>query len=261
LRRRGGGYLRAAAPDEDADFHVSTDERGVYVVHDAGLRPVPNLGPALSAADGGAAARLVERLIHLAKYLNLREFENRDGRSALALCFTAELFGTPAARGANGDQRAAVEPVAGRELWVGDWVVLRVRNGGGRPLNVTVLGLRPDWSVAQIFPSRSGLFETLEAGRELPIPLRADLPQGYDEGAELLKVFATTEAADFKGFQLPALDRPPAPPPHALRTAPHERGGAPALEELGADTRDMGAPLGPEDDWAVVGLEVSVRRA
>lgn len=260
LRRRGGGYLRLAPPDEDTDFHVSVNERGEYVVLDASLRPVPNIGPALSAADGARTAQLVERLIHLAKYLNLRELQNPDGHSAFAHYFTAELVRPPAARAAVRGAYAEAEPVGSRALGVGEWVSLRVRNGGGQPLNVTVLDLRPDWSVAQIFPSRAGLFETLEAGRELTIPLRADLPQGYDEGADLLKVFATSEAADFKGFQLPALGQPPAPlhPPSSMSAA---RGGDSAAGESGADTRDMGAPLGPEDDWTVLGLEVSVRRS
>lgn len=260
LRRRGGGYVHPSMPDEAADFQVTVNERGEYLVLDSGLSLVPNLGRALSAADGASAAKLVERLIHLAKYQNLRELENRDEQSALAHCFSAELVRPRAPRGGNGGASAEPSPSPAHALRAGDWISLRLRNASQQTVNVTVLDLRPDWSVAQIFPSRSGLFETLEAGRELSIPLRADLPLGYEEGTDLLKVFITTEPADFKGFQLPALDPPPAPL-QPLRIVPAARGGGPMPEDLGADTRDVSAPLGPEDDWAVFDLNVSVRRA
>ena len=257
LRQRGGGYVRSALPGEAADFHVSVNERGEYLILDAGRRPFQNLGPALRAGDGAAAPKLIERLLHLSKYLNLRELENRDAQSALVHDVSAELVWAHAARGENGGAHAGSGPAAAHALRAGDWVSLRVRNGGGQTLNVTVLDLRPDWSVAQIFPSRAGLFETLGAGQELFVPLRADLPPGYEEGDDLIKVFVTTGAVDFKCFQLPPLDTPPATPPHALRTPP---AAEPTPADPAPTTRDMSAPRGPEEDWAALDREVSVRR-
>jgi hypothetical protein len=66
--------------------------------------------------------------------------------------------------------------------------------------------LRPDWSIRQVFPSRSGLFETLEPEQELILPLCVELPADYDEGIDLIKFFATIEPADFHFLELSPLD-------------------------------------------------------
>jgi hypothetical protein len=261
LMRDGGAYVRPAQPDEAAEFYVSVGERGEYLIRDAALRPFPNLNPALHVEDSTAAVLLIERLIHLSKYRSVLELENGDSESALARDFSIELVGPQAAAyDGNGD---GAHPLAGpanlHALKAGDWVFLRARNNGSATLNVTVLDLRPDWSVTQIFPSRAGLFETLEAGRELCIPLQVDLPQGYEEGTDALKVFATTEAADFKCLQLPALDLPPGLPSHILRSPfPVNRGPMPF--GLDAVTGDTSTPFSPGEDWAVSCLYLSVRR-
>jgi hypothetical protein len=71
-------------------------------------------------------------------------------------------------------------------------------------LYVGVLNLRSDWAIDQIWPS--GLAEEFEAGHEEIIPLQASLPEAYDEGHDLLKVFATREQINLRILQLPALD-------------------------------------------------------
>ncbi len=260
LRSYGGEYVQPSQPGQVTDFQVSVNERGEYLILDASLRPYPNIGCVLSVADDAAPMRLVERLVHLSKYLNVRELDNKDSQSVLAHYFLVDLVGSPNARSGNGSTNAAAGLPVSHSPRVGDWVYLRARNNGTATLKITVLDLRPNWSITQIFPSRAGRFELLEAGRELLIPLRADLPQGYDEGTDVLKIFATTETADLKCFELPALDLQSELPSPQLRT-PFAGRREPTRGGHEASTRDMGTPFISDEDWVALHLSVSVRRS
>ena len=46
-----------------------------------------------------------------------------------------------------------------------------------------------------------------------PILLVPDLPSGYRQGTDILKVFATREVTSYRWLELPALDQPPSPRP------------------------------------------------
>jgi hypothetical protein len=248
LRRYGRRYLRQARPGESADFNVRLSGGGEFVILDSNFDALPNLRPALSTTDADAARRLVERLVHLAKYLNVRELSNDDARSTLGQKFSIEMAGPPPANDVNDAGHGGAYA-----LKVGDEVSLRAHNQSPETLNITVMDLRPDWGITQVFPSRAGLFETVEAGGELLIPLRADLPAGYEEATDVLKIFATTEAADLRSLVLPALAAHPAVASHARRP-PAVRGGA-----SDGETQDTRAVLGSAD-WTALELTVHVRR-
>ncbi|MET0645725.1 MAG: caspase family protein [Pyrinomonadaceae bacterium] len=252
LKRYGRRYLRQARPGEPADFNVRVNDRGEFVILDSKLDALPNLRPALNGADADATRRVVERLVHLARYLNVRELANDDPQSALVRQFSIEIVvGSPV-----GDVQDA--GLGAHALKVGDLVTLRARNQGAAPLNITVMDLRPDWGITQVFPSRAGLFEMLDAGGELCIPLSADLPAGYEEGTDMLKVFATTEATDLKSLELPALDIAPASASHTWRT-PTMRGVA-LKGAAGDEAHDTGAVFSKGADWAAPLLTVNLRR-
>lgn len=253
LKRYGRRHLREARPGESAELNVRVNERGEFTILDAKFFALPNLRPALKAAETDAARRLVERLVHLARYLNVRELTNDDPESLLTRQFSIELIGPPSAGVTKEAGRGGVHT-----LKVGDMVTLRARNEGTETLNVTVMDLRPDWGIAQVFPSRAGLFETLEAGGELCIPMRADLPEGYDEGTDVLKVFAATEAADLRSLELPALDAPPVASPRSWR--PPSVRGAGQSATGGDEAPATGDVFGRGADWAAPQLTVNVRR-
>src|SRR4029079_4851777 len=91
----------------------------------------------------------------------------------------------------------------------GDWAFLRIRNDyHPHVLNVTVLDLQSDWSISQIYPSRAGSYESMDPGRELILPLRVTLPDGYQAGTDIIKVFATIDTTSFSALELSALDKP-----------------------------------------------------
>jgi hypothetical protein len=173
---------------------------------------IPNIGSALSVTDSGAPQLIFERLLHLAKYHSARALKNLDPLSPLSHKFSVELVGVQAdyKPGAPLHPQPFTETQDTPTVKVGEWIFLRARNHyttqDGITLNVTVLNLRPDWSIRQVFPSRAGLFETLEPEQELLLPLRVELPPYYDEGIDLIKFFATIEPADFHFLELSPLD-------------------------------------------------------
>ena len=147
---------------------------------------------------------------------------------------------------------------------VGDWIFLRAHNHysvvEGITLNVTVLNLRPDWSIQQVYPSRAGLFDTLEPTRELSVPLRFELPDGYDEGIDVIKFVATVTPADFHFFELPPLDTPTAlDHAHKANSTPHvsrslARGAGESQTPVVVDS------LHEVEDWTTRQFEIRVTR-
>jgi hypothetical protein len=212
LRRHKEGYLQLAEGDEATDFLTTISPDGFFRICDSSEMEIPNIRPALSVTDPGAPPLVVERLLHLAKYHSAHEVRNLDPLSPLSRKFSVELVGVQAdyKPGAPLHPQPFTETQDTPTVKVGEWIFLRARNHyttqDGITLNVTVLNLRPDWSIRQVFPSRSGLFETLEPEQELILPLCVELPADYDEGIDLIKFFATIEPADFHFLELSPLD-------------------------------------------------------
>lgn len=185
--------------------------------------------------------------LHLAKFRRARELENPDPLSPLLRKFSVELLeaeGTPT-------------------VTVGEWIFFRARNHykekDGPTLNVTVLNLRCDGSIRQIFPSRAGLFETLEPERELLLPLCAELPPEYAEGIDVIKFFVTTEPADLHFLELPPLDQP-LERPGPLNTGQRASSGAPRGSSNKSEPRAFGVPISEDDDWTTRQFEIRVVR-
>ena len=101
-----------------------------------------------------------------------------------------------------------IDPGNTPELNVGEWVFVRVRNDSSQSLNVTIIAIQPDWSIEQVYPCDGGNFITFDPGQEEILPLQTNLPNGYQEGQDIIKVFATVGATDFHWLELPPLDQP-----------------------------------------------------
>jgi hypothetical protein len=264
VAQTGSGWVVLAAGGEPADYQVAVDAAGAYEIWDPAGKPFANLRPALKVNDSGAASRVVQRLVHLARYHNVQQLDNLDQLSPLAGKLAVELAGVqpdydPADRPAP---QPFDDPGNTPALAVGEWTFLLVKNTSSRVLNVTALGLQPDWSIVQIVPSgEDTYFWPFDPGQELLIPLRADLPPGYTDGTDVIKVFATVGATNFRWLELPALDEPPG------RSASTRGGPANPLEELLAalaatepGMRNLNPASYPSREWAVAQVEVRVRR-
>ncbi|MGA8842764.1 MAG: hypothetical protein WB511_04205 [Nitrososphaeraceae archaeon] len=91
----------------------------------------------------------------------------------------------------------------------GTYLVLRIQNNSSQVLNITVLDLQPDWGVTQAYPrSSDSYFMPIDPGKSEDIQLKVSLPQGYKEGRDVIKVFATVGPTNFRWLELPVLDQP-----------------------------------------------------
>jgi hypothetical protein len=154
------------------------------------------------------------------------------------------------------------EPGGTPTLKVGEWTAVRIKNNTSQRLNITVFDLQPDWGITQVYPAGPGdFFVEIEAGQEVVLPLQAGLPQGYDEGKDVIKVLATVGSTNFRWLELPPLDQP-------LRRSASLSARSPAdpLEELMAafsadqpPTRQLIPAAYPSREWVAVQVEVDIR--
>jgi len=211
LARLGGGSIRLAGDGEASEYQVYVSCEGEYSIRDAAGVEVPNLRPMLKSDQDGATERLVERLVHLARYSDVRELDNYDATSPLAGKLTVEAVGCQANFVLG--ERPAPQPFSKTgdipKLKTGEWLFIRIRNDSAQVLNITVLNLQPNWGITQIYPAGAAYFEPLDVGQEIVLPFGATLPEGYVKGTDVIKVFATVGGANFRWLELPALGEPP----------------------------------------------------
>ena len=264
INAQGKGFVTVATGDK-SDFQVAVNETAneqqAYEIWDAAGAPVPNLRPSIAVGAADAEARLVARLVHLAKYANVRELAAPAANVAQKLHVSLVPLTANPARDAGG--APIYQP--------GDKIKLVVRNDQppgekndpARILNITILNLAPDWSITQIYPAGAAAFEPLDPGGTLEFEFEAYLGNGRTEALDILKVFATQGTTNFRWLQLPALDQPPAP--DAIQRAAI---GDP-LEQLLASltgetltTRDLRITSSPQTRaWTTAQVELRVQSA
>jgi hypothetical protein len=269
--QEGKGFLELASEDKDkADFQIAVNEKREYEIWDPAGIPIPNLNPPLKIDEDKSASRIIQRLVHLTKYSNIQQLENLDADSPLSRGLVVELFGTSQDYD-PGETPTDMQPLASegntKIVNIGKKMVLRIRNAlpkeSRQVLNLTILDLRPDWSVKQIYPSSPGAnFIPIDPGKEQPFPLQADLPPSYKEGKDIIKVFATLDQTNFRWLELPSLDE-------TLVQRELTRGFSPKnpLEELMAAitndrtvTRDLNPSAAPSKEWTTAQIEVHIIR-
>jgi hypothetical protein len=261
----GKGWLELTpSNDAPAEYHVAINKAGEYEIRDrTGSAAIANLNPPLRIDSPQAAAAVMQRLVHLTKYQAVQELDNHDVMSPLSSKLVVELAGVqqeydPADKP---EPQPFNAPGNTPTLKVGEWTFLRIKNTSAQSLNVTVLDLQPDWGISQVYPSGAGdTFVEIDKGEEQLIPLCAGLPDGYSEGRDILKVFATLDAADFRWLELPALDKP-------LSKRDSTRGTGSPLEALLAavngeqpQTRSLTPAANPSKEWVTAQIEVRVHK-
>lgn len=212
LARGGSGFVVLAANDEPVDYQVTVNANGEYEIWDAAGKTIPNLRPALRVDASSAAERVVQRLVHLTKYHNIQRLDNPDSLSPLKGRLHVELL--RARPDYQPGEQARTQPFDDLEntpiITVGEWMFVHVRNDSRKVLNITVLGLQSNWGIKQLYPGiKDTNFWPFDPGEEHFLPLRAKLADGYTEGIEIIKVFATVGATQFRWLELPVLDQSP----------------------------------------------------
>lgn len=239
--------------DKDIAYQVCVNDKGEYEILKAG-QPITNLRPILTANSNNAIT-LIKRLIHLCKYQAIIQLDNNDPVSTLAGKIQIELCKA-------GENRQLVpfdEPGNIATLNVDEYVYLKVRNSSSQTLNITVLAAQPDWRVAKIYPTGAD-FAILEPGQELEKPIRiiTSLPEGYTQGTEVFKVFATVGATNFDWLKLPPLDRPNENMRSSHPSNPLEQ----LFVAIGSENppRNVSVVAYASDEWTTEQVELNVKR-
>ena len=128
-------------------------------------------------------------------------------------------------------------------------------------LNITVLALGSDWSVAQFYPEQAGSFEPLDPGQSIEKEIDLFLLEGYTENTDIIKVFATQATTQFRWLELPALDQPDLLASSKRSVLADPLAGMFAMM-TGATVKTralkLAAPVQPERRWTVAQVELRV---
>ncbi len=193
----GNGWVEEVQDGEESHFQVAVAKNGTYEIC-IGM-PINNLNPALSIKDAEAPKKVVERLVHLAKYQSVQALDNPASKISEYLEF--ELL--------DSNKKPFSHPNE-IELKQGETVFLRLKNNFSQALNVAILDLEPTWEISQIpINNLESPFFQLDSNQKIvDIQLQFELPErdNYKTAKEKLKVFATRGVANFQWLLLPSLD-------------------------------------------------------
>jgi caspase domain-containing protein len=256
-----------SSDDTTADFQVSFNNDAEYEIWDPAGTSLPNINPPLKIHDGNSARNLIQRLEHLSRYKNIQLIDNQDPASPLSGKLIVELFALPEDHDlADGYDDKYLKPLDFRDniktAKTGQKMVMRIRNNSNQVLNVSALNLQPRYGVVQIYPSEPfENFVPIDPGKMEFIPLTAGLPEGYKEGKDIIKVFATIDQTNFRMLELPSLDQP-----KTTREATRGNISSP-LEELMANiakdkpaTRNLDVSSAPSRGWTTAQIELNILR-
>lgn len=187
--------------DEEVDYFVSLTSAGEYLILDANKELIKNFLFPIKADEPEAIAKVVNRLIHFAKYQATLELDNED--------FSAPLNGKVKLELVKSVKRESTVLNAGGNvpvLEVDEEIPLLITNESNRTLNITALFLQADLSISQLYP-KGAPYDVVEPGQQKRVNLEFYLPDNYQEGINIIKVFATVDATNFQILELPALDQ------------------------------------------------------
>jgi len=194
-------FCSEAESDENADYFVSLTPVGEYLILDVKKEPVKNLRFPIKIDEAEATNRLINRLIHIARYDSILELDNEDAFAPLNGKLKLELL--------KSEKRQIVVLNTGDNvpvLEVGELVALRIHNQSKRTLNISALILQADLSIVQFYPEGED-YDSVAPGQYKETRFDMQLPQNYQEGVDVIKVFATVDGTKFKLLELPALDQ------------------------------------------------------
>ncbi|MEG4057667.1 MULTISPECIES: caspase family protein [unclassified Microcoleus] len=194
-------FCSEAEKDENVDYFVSLNSEGEYWILDANKEPIKNLLFPLKVDEPKASENLINRLIHIARYESILELDNEDAFAPLNGKIKVEVI--------KSVKRQEVVLKADGQVPVleeGERVVVRIHNESKRVLNISALILQADLSIVKFYPE--GItYEPVDPGSFKETKFDMELPENYQEGVDVIKVFATVDATNFQLLELPALDQ------------------------------------------------------
>jgi hypothetical protein len=199
-------------PTPTIDYQIAINSKGEYEIWDPTGISIANLNPPIRVTESNSAERVISRLVHLARYNHVQQLNNYDDLlNSTDKKLDIKLFQYQDNFESKKDSELKpIESIGNvTTLKTGEQVVARISNNSQQPLNITALDLQPDWGISQIIPEENkGDFETLEPGKHINFPFQTGLPEGYKEGKDTIKIFATVKPTQFRWLLLPSLDQP-----------------------------------------------------
>ena len=104
---------------------------------------IENLNPPIKISESNATVRIIQRLVHLAKYNNLLQLDNHDANSPLSRKLGVELLGLQS-NFEFGDKAEiqqlspSIESGNVNSFKEGSYIALRISNNSSQVLNVTI---------------------------------------------------------------------------------------------------------------------------
>lgn len=260
--------LALVAGSEATTYQVTVGAGGALTVLDPQGEAYPNLAPIITIDDPRAADKMVDRLKRMYRYHTVAQIRNGDASSRLGGALHIDVAKAPvdaeSYKVATGPLHALDRFEGGAAVNAGELVYLAIRNTANVALNVAVLDLNYDWSLAKICPEPDEHRDTwlLEAGRVLPLVIGTQLADGAQPSREILKVFATVDAASYDFLELPPMTEPLV---GGLRSIDRTPTGIERLFDHleGATSRRRGDPATapPTNDWTVADVSFLLRHA
>ncbi|MEG3862475.1 caspase family protein [Microcoleus sp. herbarium12] len=246
-------FCSEAEKDENVDYFVSLNSEGEYWILDANKEPIKNLLFPIKVDEPEASKNLINRLIHIARYESILKLDNEDASARLNGKLKVEVIKSVKRQEVvlNADGQVPV-------LDSGEKITLRIYNESKQVLNISALVLQADFSIVKFYPKGLG-GEPVDPESSKGTNFNMELPENYQEGVDVIKVFATVDATNFELLELPALDQP--------RPGIGDKNPTTALGELLAAVVDEDNPqrnirvvTDASEEWTTEKVEVMVKK-
>ncbi|MEG5060594.1 caspase family protein [Microcoleus sp. A2-C5] len=258
------GWLKLVDAQQKENYQVAVNQHGEYEICVG--TPIKNLLPALKIEDTEAPQKVVQRLIHLAKYQAIQELSNQF--SELTNQLEVEFMSQPNWQPGMPKKPQSFPDSTNLVVKSGEATFLRIKNVSPQVLNIRVLNLQATWEVSSInIRNQATSFYPLNPNDEILEPMNFQLPdtERYNQARETLKVFATIGKNDFRWLELPSLDEEIAP-----KSEVFARDNSPLgmlLAAIGADVSEpplrsrRAVPIfDPSQEWTTKEIQISIVR-
>jgi len=246
-------FCSESEKDENVDYLVSITSNGEYLILNTKKEPIKNLLFSIRVDEPEATKKLINRLIHVARYESILALDNEDAFTPLNGKLKVELVKSE-------NRQFVVLNTDGKvpELEVGERVALRIYNQSNRILNISALILQADLSIVKFYP-QGAAYEVVDAGQSREIRFDIELPENYQEGVDVIKVFATVDGTNFQVLELPALDQSRKGFGNQKPTNPLEQLLAAVVDE-DEPKRNIRVVTDASEEWTTEKVELMVKK-
>ena len=244
-------------PDENVDYFVSLNSEGEYWILDANKQRIKNILFPIKVDEPEAEERLINRLIHVARYYTVLDLDNDDAFAPLNGKLKVELVKSEKRQLKVLNTGNNIPVITERE----ENIYLKVRNESKQTLNITILILDADLSISTFYLDGVAA-EAIEPGQEQNSRknLTLELPQNYQEALNVIKVFATVNKTTFELLELPALDQERRGFGTQTPTNSLEKLLSAVVDEDNP-TRKVTMAVDASDEWTTEKVEVVVKKS